>query len=302
MISIMSSNALPQIPSFGQVSVPTGASSFSSLLDDDATPPASVQAGPFQVDANAPGKEELSAEQKDQRRLFTFTELGMFGRHHAQFTPAGKLDFDMGTQPESTSLVSIASLGTLTDVPLIEGNQARSIRDMSPSPCQLANEISTASDEPSLVPVQSVVQGPAENNTVLASADVGLAEDHLAANEVAVQEAMPPSVAAESFEVVPGEDALSPLEGGAPMPASSVDMKNPNPAPVNLAVLGSSDALVVSIRSPIEAGEGMVRLRQAIDSLAAEFGMDVAELRINGSPLNQISPSAKGGSNGGRAG
>lgn len=60
----------------------------------------------------------------------------------------------------------------------------------------------------------------------------------------------------------------------APLPRTS--------NPTNLVVAQKGDGLVIAARGQIASAEDFFRLRRAIEAAAAEFGMDVAEFRLNG--------------------
>ncbi len=90
--------------------------------------------------------------------------------------------------------------------------------------------------------------------------------------------------------------ALPGSAGSGGKPLTRLQAAPPPPTNVNVVVSGPAAALSVAIRAAGEAD--YVRLRGLVESTAAEFGMDVADLRLNGSAAEPIFGSMLGGNRG----
>jgi len=95
-------------------------------------------------------------------------------------------------------------------------------------------------------------------------------------------------------------EGSAPAEGSGP-PAPARSRPPMRPAPVNLLVSGSDDALQIVLRSPDDTPEARFRQRRLVEKIAAEFGVTLASVHLNGSDTEPSFASRIGGAHGDRA-
>lgn len=290
-------------------SVASGENSFAALLDAPIAPSRSV---PLSANAPAvpPPAENVELEispvpatdgQPQPRRLipklFAFGELGMFGRHGAEF--AGAIPATENPREPIAAIVTpaTATFADNTDLRAQHLNAQTSlpISDVKADSVRAA-DMSRATPAPLLVAARAIGE-PQE-----------IATDDFEA----IREVQSPSV--------PFSFVIEPANANIALPQSAVSAPEPEPEtplpvrsagvfradprgfaqhlnnPVNLMVSGTNEALVIVARA---SGEAAPDLNRRIAETAAEFGMDIAEIRLNGSALEH--PLATGGSHGRRA-
>lgn len=274
------------------------ANSFAALLDDPAISP-----------------------QKLQPHLFAFTELGMFGRHGAQSLAAIALNDEAASVERHKPIVDAqsvdeqdappAQIASVRDessvvdpqVPIARAPQLKAQKTVALLR-QIANAVPTNVQPPTLPQMprttqQIVTPLLSETGTESEEQSLPVAEQR---GVVTSQRATPlvfmeSLAAATPFEV----DAELSVNGNGKSARSDLPTQpNPSPSLVNLLVSGSNDALAVSVRAAAESTEDFVRLRRLVEEIVAEFGMDVAEFRLNGSATEQSFRAIAGGNHGSR--
>jgi hypothetical protein len=201
---------------------------------------------------------------------FTFAELGMFGLHQAQISSAA-------TTNDEAAGTAVAQAGGTS---LQDGN-ARLPSD--------PNGLAGAQQRGGAAP-QLGVEPELEN------AGPGLERE----SNVVMAPPHAPSFAApqDRAAIEPDVSGLSSREAGGGMRWPSPPMRGTNA--VNLVVGGPNEALTIVARGMDQSVEDGARLRRLFEETAADFGMDVAEFRLNGSATQPSSRSIAGEGHGSR--
>ena len=245
-----------------------------------------------------------------QPRLFTFVELGMFGRHSAQFATAAEPDISESKQfvastKQAPALQSDpANTGTTSQPAQMRNppemrNPVQQFTQSAPLPQNSQQEnspvLQSAMNPPTSMPQGMQLPSSLTVEDEIASSDLP-ASGGSPANEIVYQPANPEPPSTPHFAPPSENEPVPPAEeGGAPqMPPPLPESRSQNS--LNLVVSGSANALTIVARSS-DTGTEPARLRRLIVSTAAEFGMDVAEFRINGF---SVEPSLSSGGNHGR--
>jgi hypothetical protein len=223
-------------------------------------------------------------------RVFAFNELGMFGQYAAQSLVA-----------EATNNRSLPALPKQNDVVqrLTEDVAAPVTRE----PMRQLEQPLQQDVAPERRPDMSLVSPSA------VPAEAGLSSETLIVGRIvprATEAASPVGDAAANAmpEVEDGEAENVPLEGSAGMAGRSPPRAAPasnETAPVSVLVAGQSAALSIAVRYAADNADDYARLRRLVEDTAAEFGMNVGELQINGSATEPSFQTMLGGNRGNRA-
>jgi len=207
-----------------------------------------------------------SPQRSAQEGLFSFSELGMFGRNGAQTGPA----------PEQIEAPGVACTAGMVERAISPAGQSPFMQQNAPQPSALR------AGEQEAGPAQSMRATP-----VPLLARSGLLVEAVAATEPAVS--APRGNDVESFSLG-GSGAVARPN----LPAQLSRSANP----VSVLVSGPGQALTIVARA---SGADPAQIRRLIEAAAAEFDVSVAEFHFNGSPTEPSFPSAIGGNHGNRS-
>ena len=267
--SLAPSSGAPSLQAGNSAPAPTA---FSQML----APPATKY-----LDREVAAQSEYAGNaEAETRRTFEFSSLGMFGLNAAE-----------GAQNQTDETIDGApnAADTMPIVGLKKGDAAQS------GQTGLGGAAGVVTDGPIAWSANASYPN-----------DLGLDARALDASESAMTAASVRSAASVSFEAEPmsaaviadtptGDETIEIGEGSASAPpplASNVQTLN---APA-VFVFGPDDAAQVTVRMPNAASDAGI-IREAIERTAAEYGVRIDELHVNGS----VSPSAfslKGNSRG----
>ena len=257
----------------------TPASEFAALLKDVSAPAAlsGIQAAvPMTMAETAPTQDALGAaaaaptvaslQRLSQERLFSFSELGMFGRNGAQSGPV----------PEQVEALEVAGAADTVEGAISPVGQSPVLQQNAPQPAALRPGEQKG--------------GPAQS--MRAALVPLLARSELLA---AAQITPEPSVNAQRGN---NGESFS-LGGSGTVARTNLSAQlSPRANPVSMLVSGSDEALSIVARA---GGADPAQMRRLIESTAAEFDVNVAEFHFNGSTTELSFPSAIGGNHGNRS-
>jgi hypothetical protein len=203
--------------------------------------------------------------QRSSRRLFAFSELGMFGRNGAQVTPLPKQVREPEAAIATDVLASVSA--PVCESPILRQGAPPTVA--APSVEEEAGLAPGAGAKPALLPrAESILEGPA------------VAE--LPLNAPRGEEAEPFSLGSRS--------AVTRANVPAPLPRSA--------EPVSVVVSGPDQALTIVARvSDAEPAQ----IRRLIEASAAEFDATVAEFQLNGAATEPSFSPVIGGNHGTRS-
>lgn len=221
----------------------------------------SVKAAPFeetpaQAAPSNPGLEDAGPGRGDSR-AFGFAELGLFGRSGALATPSAPGAPAPPPGPPSTAPLLLAAVAT--------------VRDLAPSP-----PAGTDPRRPGPVgaaPTALLATGPGK-----ASADLERAAD-------ATPDQPPPPAGEGGLEPDPADGGLVFAPSGAQTRPRAARRGDPSASGPRLMVFEDSGQLSIGLAAPgLDAEDGR-DLRDRLASTAAEFGLDLQELLLNGASV-----------------
>ena len=252
-------------------------------------PPAKIADASEPVPANAAG-----FHLQKQPKLFAFSELGMFGRHGAQFSAAAELRIAPSNENNfgpRASASPTAQRDTVYVETRIQPERADDhVPELRPA-SQTAQRINTEFVPPGATSQMSAPLAGAPQNQDVPIEEPVSGEVRTGATVFEFANAEPAAAAHSSSpfenEAVPAEDRGAPV-----FPPELPESRALSP--INLVVSGPGNALMIVARS---SDAEPATLRRLAESTAAEFGMNVTEVRINGSA---VEPSLASGGNHGR--
>ena len=246
---------------------------------------------------------------------FAFTDLGMFGRYAALAAPAG------APMPLA---VQASPLPLQEDPPLVQSAPAPAPA-VSPTRATTAPAVPVTTAMPEIAsssravpvvtakPVTTATPSPQPPNVLADVSSFSAAETQAGMSTDIADIVEEPSTPATAERPVPS--AAVPTEGSAPPPvpedaegtaplgsAARLPLRQPAPptpaSAVNLLVTGQGAAVSVAVRSAGDDAEDYARLRRLVEDVAAEFGVDVSDFRLNGSNTTPVFGTLIGGRNG----
>jgi hypothetical protein len=204
-----------------------------------------------------------------QTKTFSFSELGVFGRHVAQVNRAMPVpEGGSGTIQEMKCAVDVPEAGVETDI----ATAAHYIEADAQHPTY------SVTSRPA-----SVVQMRAETSRIFSAPPL---EEPNGVFDLSELDVSSPSRSAQTLAAAIKRAASASSDFNGKLNLTSV------------IISGPSTALTVLIRSDDNSSEARARLRRIVEQITSELGQRVAAVHMNGSPLEHTLNPLVGDANG----